>query len=116
MDADERLAEIEEKFGTAAERIVPAELDGSLLKVILYLKDGSNLRVTEQWEGSRLMRYSYYWLTSGNELKIGWGNAPHHRQLETFPHHKHVQNQNSLQPSAETSLEQVMKVILDKIG
>lgn len=39
-----------------------------------------------------------------------------HLSKETFPHHKHVQNQNSLQPSAETSLEQVMKVILNKIG
>ncbi|CAN2040174.1 transposase [Candidatus Magnetomoraceae bacterium gMMP-15] len=112
MQATDRLMEIVEKFGAAVERILPAELDGSALRVILHLKDGSNLRVTEQWEGGRLRRYSYYWLTSDNELKIGWDNAPHHRQLETFPHHKHVQNQNNLQPSAETCLEEVMKIIL----
>lgn len=112
MRAADRLLEIEEKFGTAVGCIVPTELDGSTLRVILYLKDGSNLRVTEQWESGHLKRYSYYWLTPCNELQIGWDNAPHHRQVESFPHHKHVQSHNNLQPSAETSLEDVMKVIL----
>jgi len=112
MRAADRLLEIEEKFGTALRRIVPTELDGATLRVILYLKDGSNLRVAEQWESGYLKRYSYYWLTSGNELKIGWDNAPHHRHVESFPHHKHVQSHNNLQPSSETCLEEVMKVIL----
>ncbi len=116
MQATDRLMEIEEKFRAVAERIVPIELDGSALRVILYLKDSSNLRVAEQWESGQLRRYSYYWFTSDNELKIGWDNAPHHRQLEGFPHHKHVQSQNNLQPSAETYLEEVMKVILQSSG
>lgn len=112
MQATDRLLEIEEKFGTSVNRIVPTELDGAALKVILYLNDGSNLRVTEQWETEQLRRYSYYWLTSDNKLKIGWDNAPHHRRLESFPHHKHIKRQNHLQPSSEKCLEEVMKVIL----
>ena len=51
MLASERLLEIEEKFEAKVERIVPVELDEETLCVILYLKDGSNLRVTEQWAG-----------------------------------------------------------------
>ena len=51
MPASERLLKIEEKFEAMVERIVPVELDGETLRVILYLKDGSNLRVTEQWVG-----------------------------------------------------------------
>ena len=90
MLATERLSEIEVKFGAVAQRIVPIELDGETLRLILYLKDGTNLRVTEQWDRATLKRYSYYWLTSTNELKTGWDNAPHHTRLETFPHHKHV--------------------------
>jgi len=78
----------------------------------LYLKDGSNLRVAEQWDGKNIKRYSYYWLTPANELKIGWDNAPHHTKLETFPHHKHVARQDNLQPSAETCLEDVMRVVV----
>ena len=112
MQATDRLLEIEEKFGTAVQRIVPTELDGSTLRIILYLNDGSNLRVTEQWEGGRLRRYSYYWLTSDNELKMGWDNAPHHRQWENFSHHIRVGRQNNPEPSEETCLEEVMRVIL----
>lgn len=112
MLATERLLEIEEKIGAMVDRIVPIELDEETLQITLYLKDGSNLRVAEQWDGKNIKRYSYYWLTPANELKIGWDNAPHHTKLETFPHHKHVARQDNLQPSAETCLEDVMRVVV----
>jgi hypothetical protein len=115
MLASERLLEIEEKFGENVERIVPLELDGETLRVVLHLKDGTNLRVTEQWAGKDLKRYSYYWLNPANELKVGWDNAPHHTQLENFPHHKHIGKQENMQPSTEASLEEVMVVIRSKI-
>ncbi len=114
MFATDRLLEIEEKFGESVQRIVPTELDDETLRVVLFLKDGSNLRVTEQWEGGKIIRYSYYWLTSENKLKVGWDNAPHHKKLSGFPHHKHIEQQNNLQPSAEKCLEEAMKVILQK--
>ena len=111
MQAAERLLEIEDTFGEGIDRIVPLELDGETLRLILYLKDGTNVRVTEQWNGPVLERYSYYWLTSANMLKIGWDNAPHHTHLGSFPHHKHVGRQDNLQPSSETSLTAIMAVI-----
>jgi hypothetical protein len=95
MLASERLLEIEEKFEVKVERIVPVELDEEALRVILYLKDGTNLRVTEQWAGKVLKRYSYYWLNSA--------------------HHKHVGKQGDLQASAETCLEEVMGFIQREI-
>jgi len=113
MLASERLLEIEEKFEEDVERIVPVELDGETLRVVLYLKDGTNLRVTEQWAGKVLKRYSYYWLNAANDLKVGWDNAPHHTKLRSFPHHKHIGRQKDLQPSTETSLEEVMGIILE---
>src|SRR5581483_8189353 len=59
MLATERLLEIEQRFDTAITRIVPLELDGQTLRLSLYLKDGTNLRLTEQWNGDQLERYSY---------------------------------------------------------
>ena len=112
MQATERLLDIELKFGNQVDRIVLLELDGETIRLIFHLKDGTNLRVTEQWSGNILERYSYYWLTPDNELKVGWDNAPHHTRLETYPHHKHVSRQESLQPSYETCLEEVMKAVL----
>jgi len=110
--ATDRLLEIEEEYGALAQRIVLLELDDEVLRLILYFEDGTNLRVTEDWHGETLRRYSYYWLTPNNELKIGWDNAPHHTHLESYPHHKHVGRQENLVPSSETRLEDVMPVIL----
>ena len=115
MLATERLVEIEANFGELVESIVPVDLDGEMLRLVLYLKNGTNLRVTEQWNGSVLERYSYYWLTSKNELKIGWDNAPHHTRLGTHPHHKHVGLKANLRPSSESRLEEVMKIVVDDI-
>lgn len=112
MLAPERLLEIEETFGEQVQSIVPLDLDGETLRLILYLKDGTNLRVTEQWQGKTIERYSYYWLTSADELKIGWDNAPHHTRLKNFSHHEHVGRKENRQPSLETCLEEVMAVIL----
>lgn len=112
MSATERLLDIATKFSESIKRIVPVELDGETLRLIIYLKDETNLRVAEQWSGSILERYSYYWLTPFNELKIGWDNAPHHTRLQTYPYHKHVDRKENLQPSSEMSLEEVMKTVL----
>jgi hypothetical protein len=115
MEAYFRLLDIEEKFQELVLRIVPIDLDDETLRLILYMMDGSNLRLAEQGSGDHLLRYSYYWLTSDNNLKIGWDNAPHHTQFETYPHHCHVDKQSNLQPSAEKCLEDVMKVIRSKM-
>lgn len=112
MLATERLLNIEAGFGYLVARIVPIELDGETIRLVLHLKDGCTLRVTEQWSGNVLERYSYYWLTPANELKIGWDNAPHHTRLKNYPHHKHVGREKTLQPSSEMRLEEVMDVVL----
>jgi len=112
MLATERLLEIEEICRGKVDRIVSLELDAETLRLIVYLNDGTNLRVAEQWNGTSLERYSYYWLTSENRLKIGWDNAPHHTHISTFPHHKHVENQRNIQPSDQTCLEDVIENVL----
>jgi hypothetical protein len=114
MLAADRFAQIEVIYADLVQEISLLEIDGETLRLILYFKDGSNVRVTEQWDGEILKRYSYYWLTTENELKIGWDNAPHHKQIDTFPHHKHVNQQKNIQLSKETTLEEVIKIITKK--
>ena len=111
MLAADRVIEIAEICGEIADRIVPLDLDGEALRVVVHLKDSTQLRVTEQWKDNFLSRYSYYWLTSENELKIGWDNAPHHSRLKNFPHHKHVGSKGGLQPTDETNLMDVVRHI-----
>ncbi|MCF6297942.1 MAG: DUF6516 family protein [Flavobacteriaceae bacterium] len=57
------------------------------------------------------MSYSYYWLRLDNSLIIGWDNAPHHPEIKTSPHHKHIGGK--VESSIQTNLEQVLNFIRD---
>lgn len=106
---EERVHEIERKYAHLIKDLLVLYLTEQTLKLILVLADGTNLRVTERWRGKSLIRYSYYWLNTENSLKIGWDNSPHHKRLESFPHHKHIDKQRVV--SYEESLEDVMTVL-----
>ena len=58
------------------------------LKIQARLINGWKLNV---WEHATpgFIRYAYH-ISKGSELIIRWDNAPHHKQIATFPHHKHV--------------------------
>jgi hypothetical protein len=36
-----------------------------------------------------IIRYGYHWQDKNGKLIKRWDNAPHHRELENFPHHVH---------------------------
>ena len=33
--------------------------------------------------------YSYHWQDKNQKLILRWDNSPHHKDVLTFPHHKH---------------------------
>ncbi|MDV3103382.1 toxin-antitoxin system TumE family protein [Thermococcus waiotapuensis] len=61
------------------------------LKIRAELADGSVLYIRE-FVSEEDYNYSFQWQKDGR-LTIRWDNAPHHRDVETFPHHKHVGSQ-----------------------
>ncbi|NIA28476.1 MAG: hypothetical protein GWP06_01020 [Actinobacteria bacterium] len=69
--------------------------------------DGSNLRIFEKYDNKKLVYYSYYWLSAFNDLIIGWDRAPHHQDISSYPHHKHVGSQGDVTASAENNLTAV---------
>ena len=87
------------------------EVDVERIKLKVHLKDGSSLRLLETIVDGALRWYSYYWLDEENHLIIGWDNAPHHREVATYPHHKHIGDQQHVMTSAERSFEDVMSFI-----
>ena len=97
--------------------LVPLQIEDEYLKVVIHLVDGSNLRVTEEWEAGVLVSYSYYWLTDDNRLKIGWDNATAScANWRAF----RITNMSGSRPTAdssdETSLEDVMQVIVPQLA
>ncbi len=113
------FSQILEKFSeiiSELEKLDLKERHGlKLIEAKIVLIDGSKLHVSEVWEKEELEKYSYYWLDESNNLIIGWDNAPHHLDLETFPFHKHVREQENIKPSEAKNLELVLKIIKEKI-
>jgi len=84
----------------------------------LTLTDGSELRLLEYARISNgraiILRYRFQWQIAG-ELITRWNNAPHHPEVETFPHHKHVKSEGKPKPSKAKNLISILKEIEAKI-
>jgi hypothetical protein len=96
--------------------ITVPRVDYNAFKIKVTLTDGSTIRINEQYYRDILEGYAYYWLNADNNLIIGWDNAPHHSHLPSFPHHKHVASQKNVQPSAETTPEDILSAIRNHLG
>ncbi|MBF0516731.1 MAG: hypothetical protein HQK97_06375 [Nitrospirae bacterium] len=82
--------------------------EGFYYKLRIILKDGSALLATEYVDDLQ-RNYSFHWQSSDNDIIIRWDNAPHHKELLTFPHHKHIHHK--VIESMVVSLEDVLKQI-----
>jgi hypothetical protein len=56
-----------------------------------------------------LIKYKYQWQSSEGSLLYRWDNAPHHREINTFPDHVHYPK--GVFPSPAMNME----LILDKL-
>ncbi len=59
--------------------------------------------------------YSFQWMNEDNSLIIRWDNAEHHRNLDNFPHHKHISNNEQVESSIEITLNEVLWYIKNEL-
>ncbi|MEK9149024.1 MAG: DUF6516 family protein, partial [Candidatus Desantisbacteria bacterium] len=78
------------------------------VKIKTMLIDGSSLFIHETIS-ERGSKYSYHWQTADNKLLLRWDNSPHYKEIETFPHHKHVGK--NIEASHKVSIEEVLGCI-----
>ena len=91
------------------------EEDIQALSVKAALSDESLLYVRELTTKTDT-KYSYHWQTKTGKLFCRWDNAPHHKTLHTFPHHKHIRTSKSVLPSTEVTLEKILKNIEKQVA
>lgn len=51
-------------------------------------------------------KYSYYYEDGNNAMIFRYDMAPHFRDIETFPHHKH--EKEKVMPSNKASLKEIL--------
>ncbi|WP_291321007.1 DUF6516 family protein, partial [Desulfonatronospira sp.] len=79
--------------------------DNSVLHFIEFVNVKSNLEV---------YKYSYHYQDEKGDLIFRYDMAPHHREILTFPHHKHTMD-NLVIASNQPDLAQVLQEIEDMI-
>lgn len=55
--------------------------------------------------------YSYHYQKSDNDLIFRYDNAPHHPEIETHPHHKHVGSDENVIAAQPPDLSDVLNEI-----
>ncbi len=116
IEADFRnaLAEYNDIIASIEILEISEEENISNLRSRLRIYDGTILWVREIRNEESIVSYSYYWLRSDETVIIGWDNAPHHKELSTFPNHKHIGNK--IESSQESNLRGVLNFIKKFLG
>lgn len=97
------LRQIDERLSTSpavnsVEILRRSIRDTELEKVLNYryrvmLVDGGLVEMTERILEARgvleVTRYRHHWQDDNGQLIKRWDNAPHHPEVDTFPHHLH---------------------------
>ena len=86
----------------------------------IHMIDGSELYVSEYFtvvnDKIKRDKYSYH-LQKNAELITRWDNAPHHRELSTFPDHVHRKNgvHESREMTVEDILEELSEIVREEL-
>ena len=67
-------------------------------------------------EVGRKLKYRYQCMDMQQNLIFRYDNAPHHREVDTFPHHKHVLEhvKASGEPSLGSVLLEILRIIKEE--
>jgi len=81
----------------------------------IFFTDNSCLDFMEVIKKSVLEKekYKYHYMNDKKELIFRYDNAKHHKELKTFPHHKHTQD--GVSDAEEPNIEVVLNEIENKI-
>lgn len=87
-------------------------MDFHFLKVKAELENDTSLHI-KVYISEKEYDYSYHWQDKDGKLIIRWDNSPQHRELRTYPHHKHISGR--IEESSEIDLGNVLKEIEESL-
>lgn len=98
--------------------------DTELEKVALYryrlkMSDRSLLELTERLVEEKgtlsINRYRHHWQSHDGQVIKRWDNAPHHPEIDTFPHHLHNGSEDNVIGHDEIDGLNALKIVISLI-
>ncbi len=77
-----------------------------------YLNSDMFIELFEFLLSGKILKYSYT-LVQNKKSLLRYDNAPHHKEIKTFPHHKHLEDK--IQSSKTPYLKEFIRDVLDLI-
>lgn len=90
------------------------DTESFLLKLKIEFKNKSELFARESIN-RKLRKYSFHWRSENGQLIMRWDNAKHHKELSTFPHHRHEYSEENVLENIEVGLIDILKLIENQL-
>lgn len=87
---------------------------GSSFVAKVWFKDGSLLHIKDYLFLDCKRKYSYHWQDANGNLISRWDNSPHHREIPTYPHHRHMSD--GITESNEWNIREILRIINDAVS
>ena len=86
---------------------------GKVKGYIIFI-DSSRLHLLEIIDATQpgKIQYSYHYQTKDGKIIFRYDNAPHHKEIKSFPHHRHCESEQQVLATDEPSLNTVLKEIV----
>lgn len=85
------------------------------LIAFVSFSDHTKLHLRDYLFRDQTRKYAYHWQSSKEKLIIRWDNAPHWKEIETHPHHKHVQQKTNVKRSDVRSIRDVFQAVSEQL-
>lgn len=120
MNANRYLAAVDARLralrGVVTAWSIQREMDENLgigfIQGYMTFIDSSRLEFSEQLPTTR-QRYRIHYMDKQSQLIVRWDSAPHHKDLTTFPFHKHtpmgLEEHGAI--TLLTALDEVLKLV-----
>lgn len=113
------LEEFRDVIADMVIEIFEATIEEGFIRGVITFIDGSRLSFLEyiRLQAGTLikLKYRYHYEDHEGRLVFRYDNAPHYRDVETFPHHKHLAN-GKVASSKEPLLENILEEIVMTLG
>lgn len=86
------------------------------IRGVIQFEDDTRLEFIEVKDTDMIekIKYRYQYMKKNNVMIFRYDNAPHHFHLQTFPHHKHV-DENQVKESHESTVDEVLLEIAQQM-